>query len=196
MSRRRLLIALGAVALVAVLVVGFTQAGAGDGDDDAPLLSLAEQRAQLAGAPPALAALHAKANTLVPADRAAMRRTLADLQAAGHPVVINKWASWCPPCRLEFPVFQRVGAKLGKQVAFLGLDSDDPADEARAFLDKMPVSYPSFEDRDTRIAQDLEAGRLFPTTVFIDAQGKRFVHQGPYEDDAALERDVRRYALQ
>lgn len=193
---RRPLIALGTVAVVAIVVVGILQASSGgSGGGDRPTLTPAQQRAQLAGAPPALAALHAQASELLPGDRATVRTKIADLQAAGYPVVINKWAAWCGPCRLEFPLFQRVSVKLGKQVAFLGLDSQDNAENARKFLAKTPLSYPSYEDRDTRVAQDLEAGRYFPTTVFIDAQGKRLVHQGSYVDDAALERDIRRYAL-
>jgi thiol-disulfide isomerase/thioredoxin len=196
MSRRTLL-ALGAVVVVvAVLVVGLTQAGSGSKGPDQAQLSPREQQRRLAGAPPELAALHAQASVLLPGDRATVRAKLAALQAAGRPVVINKWAAWCGPCRLEFPVFQRVSVALGKRVAFLGLDSDDNAAAARAFLKQTPLSYPSYEDRNTRVAQDLEAGKFYPTTVFIDARGQRLVHQGPYEDDATLERDVRRYALQ
>ena len=48
----------------------------------------------------------------------AFRRQLAALR--GYPVVVNKWASWCGPCRFEFPFFQRLVTKRGKQVAFLG----------------------------------------------------------------------------
>lgn len=192
---RRLLLALGALAVVAVMAIGLAQAGSDSDDADEPTLSAAQQRTMLAGAPPALAALHAQGGALLPGSRTAVRKRLADLQAAGHPVVINNWAAWCGPCRLEFPIFQRVSAKLGKQVAFLGVDTNDDADAARAFLDTIPLSYPSYEDRTSRIAQDLEVGRAFPSTVFIDARGRHTVHQGPYVDDDALEQAIRRYAL-
>jgi len=195
MSRRRLLVLGAAVAVIAVVIVGVVQAGGGSKGGDGPKLSLAQQRAELQGAPAELAALHAQASELLPTDSKTLTARIAALRAAGHGVVINKWAAWCGPCRLEFPVFQRVSVKLGKQVAFLGLDSNDNADDARSFLRQLPLSYPSYEDRSARIAQQLQAGKFFPTTVFIDPRGRRTVHQGPFNDDVSLEQAIRRYAL-
>ena len=76
------------------------------------------------------------------------RRLDARLAALkGYPVVINKWASWCVPCKEEFGAFQRVSAEYGRRVAFLGIDSEDPKRaDARAFLKSFPVSYPSYYD--------------------------------------------------
>jgi thiol-disulfide isomerase/thioredoxin len=193
-SRQRLLLSLGAVAVAAILAIGLVEALDSSTTPAPATLSLAEQRRLLAGAPAPLAALHAQASELLGGGRAAVRSRLTELR--GYPVVINKWASWCGPCRLEFPVFQRVSVKLGKRVAFLGLDGgNDATGAARRFLRKVPLSYPSYEDPKERAARDQQAGSLYPTTVFIDARGHRTVHQGPYEDDATLERDIRRYAL-
>ena len=195
MSRRRLVIGLITAAVLAVLVVGLTQAGSKSKKADQASMSLAEQRAELAGAPAPLAALHAQASRLLESGPTAFRRRLAVLRAAGYPVVVNKWAAWCPPCRLEFPVFQRLAVKYGKQVAFVGLDGHDSTGQARTFLRQVPLSYPSYSDPNERAAHTLGAGTLYPTTVFIDAKGNRTTHQGGYTDDAALERDIRRYAL-
>ncbi len=52
----------------------------------------------------------------------------------GYPVVVNKWASWCPPCRAEFPYFQSQAIKRGKEVAFLGVDGNDNDADAKEFL--------------------------------------------------------------
>ena len=82
-------------------------------------------RPRLSRSPPALAALHAQANEIVAGGLPALRARLAALH--GTPVVINKWASWCEPCREEFGVFQRVSVSRGRQVAFLGIDSEDTA---------------------------------------------------------------------
>jgi thiol-disulfide isomerase/thioredoxin len=193
MPSRRLVLILGSVAVAAVLVIGLTQAGSKPGTTEKPKLSLAEQRRLLAGAPAPLADLHAQASRLLGGGRKAVRQRLRAL--AGHPIVINKWASWCPPCRLEGPVFGRVGAKLGRQVAFVGLDGKDNTGDARRFLSQDPVSYPSYLDPDEAIARMLKAGGFYPTTVFIDRHGNRTVHQGGYTDDAKLEQDIRRYAI-
>jgi thiol-disulfide isomerase/thioredoxin len=195
MSRKPVFIGLGALALVAVVVVGLLQAGGGSAADHGPPVPTpAEARAKLAGAPPPLAALHDQMGKLVETSVKDVEARLRDLR--GHPVVVNKWASWCAPCRLEFPVFQRVSVTLGKDVAFIGLDSNDVQSGAAQFLRDNPTSYPSFVDPHSKIARRLGAGDFFPTTLFYDKQGKQqFVHQGGYTEDAKLLADVRRYAL-
>ena len=64
------------------------------------------------------------------------RRACEELR--GHPVVINKWASWCDPCRAEFPAFQRVATERGREVAFLGLNAKDSRRPAERFLAAVP----------------------------------------------------------
>jgi thiol-disulfide isomerase/thioredoxin len=151
-------------------------------------------RAAFAGSPAPLQALHAQASALLTTDPAAFRTRLAGLR--GFPVVINKWASWCGPCRQEFPAFQRAAVTFGRQVAFIGLDSFDNAGNARTFLHEFPVTYPSFADPDNKVANALRAGAFFPTTLFFDASGKlSYTHQGGYSNATALETDIRRYAL-
>src|SRR5690349_17725735 len=121
---KRALFVLGAVALVVVLVIGLTQAGgkedSGGGQDG---FDLARAKQQLAGAPAPLAALHDQADELLPGGAAAFRARLRELR--GHPVVINKWASWCGPCRAELPILQQVSTERGKQIAFVGLNARD-----------------------------------------------------------------------
>ena len=67
----------------------------------------------------------------------------------------NVWASWCGPCRLEFPILQKLSARYGKQVAFVGVNSQDSDDAASTFLEEAPVSYPSYTDPDGKIADSL-----------------------------------------
>src|SRR6195952_2442439 len=191
---RRLLYAIGAVAVVVMVVVGLTQTGTKNEAPKPDRFDLAAARQALNGSPAPLAQLHAQSSKLVAADQQAYKAQIAALK--GHPIVVNKWASWCGPCRAEFPVLQATATKFGKQVAFVGLDSNDNDADATKFLSHFPVPYPSLVDRNSRIAQSLGIGRNFPTTVYYDAGGKvSYIHQGPYTSDAGFAADIKRYAL-
>lgn len=146
----------------------------------------------LAGAPPPLAALHEQGNELLGGGLDALEARVAALR--GFPVVVNVWASWCGPCRFEFPHFQELSAELGKEVAFLGVDSDDSSAAATTFLEQYPVPYPSYSDPEKEIWDELELLGL-PATAFYDETGALVhVKQGGYADVEALRADVERYA--
>ena len=149
--------------------------------------------AALAGAPAPLAKLHEQENQLLNGGRRAFVARLAELR--GHPVVVNKWASWCGPCRAEFPFFQEQAIERGKRVAFLGVDSHDNAGDAREFLEQYPVTYPSYKDPDLDIAAEIKAVAAFPSTVFYDSKGKiAHVKVGGYAKEQQLAEDIERYA--
>ena len=179
--------------LAAALALAAVMAGCGQAPrSSAP--SPAEVRAAFAGSPPSLAALHASANRLVGGDPAAFHRVLATLR--GYPVVINKWGSWCGPCRFEFPYFQQVSVRFGRRVAFLGLDGADNPGDAKDFLRRFPVTYPSYQDPHEDIARSLHVPNGYPETLFLDGQGRvNYIHQGAYPSLSALVTDIRRYAL-
>jgi cytochrome c biogenesis protein CcmG, thiol:disulfide interchange protein DsbE len=175
------------ISVCAVLV-----AGCGSHPKSAAPSKAAEEKA-LAGSPPALASIHKEGSQLVGGGTDAFKQRLATLR--GHGVVVNKWAAWCGPCRQEFPVFQQASVKFGKNVAFLGVDSNDNNGDAKTFLKQFPVSYPSYSDPNLKIAETMNAVGAFPTTVIYDSQGKiANTHIGPYTSDAALAADIRRYA--
>ncbi len=190
---RRAIAPLAALALVAVLVIGLTQAG-GDSDRDtaAPAFDVDNAKKQLAGAPAPLAALYEQSNTILDGGVTAFEARIDGL--AGHPAVVNKWASWCRPCRAEFPVFQQVAAERGKEIAFLGINGADKRPAAEKFLAERPLPYPSYEDPDEDIARKLKVPKFFPMTLFVDANGKTaFIKSGEYTSRADLEADIDRY---
>ena len=187
---KRALMLLGAVALGVVLVIGLTQAGgSGEPDSAEPGFDLAQAQRELEGAPAPLAALHAQANELLDGGPDALEARLRELR--GHPVVINKWASWCGPCRAELPIFQEVSTERGKEIAFLGVNARDKRPTAERFAARYPVPYPSYEDPGEAIARALKAPSNFPVTLFVDAEGETvFTHQGGYRSAADLRADI------
>jgi cytochrome c biogenesis protein CcmG, thiol:disulfide interchange protein DsbE len=189
---RPLLLVLGTLALVAVVVIGLAQAGGDEEPQETTTFDLAQAQRELAGAPAPLAALYEQPNTILEGGRQAFERRLRQLE--GHPAVINKWASWCGPCRAEFPILQQVATERGKEIAFLGINAEDKRPAAEEFLRERPLPYPSYEDPDEEIAKELEAGKYFPLTVFVDEQGKTaFIKAGEYTSRAELEADIDRY---
>ena len=149
--------------------------------------------AELAGSPHPLATLHGEAGQLLGASASLP----AELQALrGYPVVLNAWASWCPSCRSEFPLFASAAARYGRQVAFLGNDTNDySTSDARGFLASHPVSYPSFRGSLSQLTALAQIEGL-PTTIFLNSAGRVVhVHIGAYETQTTLAQDVERYAL-
>ena len=106
--------------------------------------------------------------------------------------MVNKWASWCGPCRFEFPCFQSLAEKRGGEIAFLGVDSNDSDGAAKHFLSELPLPYPSYSDPDLQIAQDLGGPpQAFPATAFYDRSGELvFTHPGVYANEQDLTADV------
>jgi thiol-disulfide isomerase/thioredoxin len=148
----------------------------------------------LAGSPPPLAALHRQADQLLSGGSEAYERRIASMR--GYPVVVNIWASWCGPCRFEFPILQKLSAAYGKRVAFLGVDSQDSDDAARTFLSEAPVPYPSYTDPGEQIKNSVGASFGFPDTAFYDRGGNLvYLKQGPYSHVSELLGDIRDCAL-
>ncbi|WP_099561021.1 TlpA family protein disulfide reductase [Stenotrophomonas maltophilia] len=96
--------------------------------------------------------------------------------AAGRPLLINVWASWCAPCVEEMPELARFAATQGDNgVQVLGL-ALDTADGVRGFLQRIPVDYPIVVEtpgpRDASVQLGNTQG-LLPYSVLFDAQGRR-----------------------
>lgn len=94
------------------------------------------------------------------------------------PVIINFWASWCPPCREEAPRLERTWRAYKKQgVVFVGVDIQDPEDYARAYIREFDITYPNGPDTAGKITIDYGVVGI-PVTFFVDREGviaRRFV---------------------
>ena len=144
--------------------------------------------------PPALAENRAQANEIIDGSTEALEAKLADLR--GHPVVVNQWGSWCPPCRAEFPFFAESAEAHAADVAFVGVDIQDDRGAAEAFLEEFPTPYPHIFDEDTNAVRSIEWRGVSPTTWFIDEQGE-VLHQRPgaYPGREELEADIESFLL-
>lgn len=180
---------LASLVLFSVALAGCGAAQGGDYGGQHPDYARA-----LAGSPAPLAALHRQADRLLGGGQEAYEGRLAALR--GYPAVVNFWASWCGPCRFEFPLLQKAAAAEGKQVAFLGVDVSDSDDSASTFLEEAPVPYPSYTDPGKDIADGVGASLGLPDTAFYDRDGKlTYLKQGPFHDLAELRAEVRRHAV-
>jgi cytochrome c biogenesis protein CcmG, thiol:disulfide interchange protein DsbE len=97
--------------------------------------------------------------------------TLSDLR--GKPVVLNIWATWCPPCREEMPAIEKVYRsykELGLVVIGLNLTSQDSEQAISDFVQELGLTFPIALDRDGSVGNRYRPPGL-PTTYFIDSQG-------------------------
>lgn len=182
---------------LALAAIGLCLAAAGCGNQTAqapPSPDAVRQfKPDLSRADPRLKRIYGQASLLLTGGRAAYDRRIAELR--GLPIVVNKWGSWCGPCRAEFPLFQRAAKANGGKIAFLGVNVNDGRGPAREFLRARPVPYPSYVDERLFISQLLPPAAGAPSTGFYDAGGKlSHVKVGEYKSLAQLTADIRLYA--
>ena len=111
----------------------------------------------------------------------------------GKPIVVNFWASWCGPCKMEMPDFNEKYLEIGDEVTFLMVNMTDGSREtvdiASAFIAEQGYSFPVFYDTASSAALTYGVYSL-PTTFFIDAQGNAIAQATGAIDAATLQKGI------
>lgn len=102
----------------------------------------------------------------------------------GKVVLLNFWASWCPPCLREMPSMERLKQKMaGRPLEIVALNSAETAEEVNAYLSRMALTFPILLDPDGSNTRRWKVFAL-PTSLLLDAEGRiRYVLTGPIEWD-------------
>jgi len=158
---------LAAVVMTCAMMTWFLVSGAG-------LWALATKpssnRLSVSGDPPEVGAA---------TNRSATDFTLRDLhgnqvslrQFSGQPVVVNFWATWCPPCRAEVPHLVEAYEREGGEVVFLAISVDEPAGTVRRFAEKNGMPFIILLDDGGKVASNHKV-RGIPVTLFISREGE------------------------
>jgi cytochrome c biogenesis protein CcmG/thiol:disulfide interchange protein DsbE len=104
--------------------------------------------------------------------------SLADYR--GRPVLLNAWASWCPPCKGEMPLLERAHRRMQRDGGtVLGIDVQDDRQSALSFLRRKGVTFPSLRDRDRSYVHRLGVTG-YPESFLIDRDGRVVaLYRGP-----------------
>lgn len=189
-------------AVLGVLLLAVVVLLAACGGSDAPpvaKLSAAEVQAKLAEPAPGATAAQRQiedeaGQALSGGDDPAATLDARLKELRGTPVVVNIWGDWCVPCKEEMPIFQRVALAQRGQVAFLGVATTSSREKTEAYLrDQIAMPYPSILDDGGAVNLGTGVDSV-PKTLFYDRAGKRTIHVGPYDSEAALLKDIERYA--
>ena len=117
--------------------------------------------------------------------------TLSGLR--GRPMIVNVWASWCPPCIAEMPLLQEASVDLAGEVLVLGIDMTDRSSSALELLGTLGVTFASVVDERGQIRGPLTIPGP-PVTFFVDADGRiTGRHDGSIPDAASLDRLIETY---
>jgi len=109
----------------------------------------------------------------------------------GRPMIVNFWASWCEPCRTEFPLLADAHERYGDDLEIVGVLFRDITSDARRFAEERDVEWALVDDDDALVAQAFGV-RSLPETFFVAADGTVVGHIFGFTTERGLEREVKR----
>lgn len=109
----------------------------------------------------------------------------------GKVVIVDFWASWCEPCKIELPALNALHKKFKGKVMIVGINVDDDINEAKSFLKEHGVSFPLAYDKDKKMVTTLEISTM--PTSFILSEGKIVkIHSGfRAGDEKKIEEEIK-----
>ncbi len=116
------------------------------------------------------------------------RQRLSDLQ--GKVVVLDFWATWCPPCEIQAPILDRIARNHPEDVVVLGINVGEPPEVVKRHVLQKGLSYPMLADLEGDVQGLYRAGTL-PTLVVIDREGKVVHYVQSVVREETLERAIR-----
>jgi thiol-disulfide isomerase/thioredoxin len=189
-SRRSAWLAMGAVALA----LGLLYLAPGSEDHSAAIAPATTQDGAITADP------DAAADAMATGKPAPLQFTLKDMNGVdvklasfkGKVILINFWATWCPPCQKEIPDLIDLQQQYGKDLVVLGISIDDPLDKLKPYATAKHVNYPMLMGKDRQDVEDA-FGPFFgiPVSVFVDRDGKIWKrHSGAATKDQ-FEREIK-----
>ncbi|GJM39998.1 MAG: hypothetical protein DHS20C20_02800 [Ardenticatenaceae bacterium] len=102
-------------------------------------------------------------------------------QFAGQPVIINFWATWCAPCRIEMPELEAAfHAYADDNLVILALDQQESGEDVASFFDELGLSFTAVLDDEGTVSERYGVASILPTTFFINGAGQvTAIHRGP-----------------
>ena len=88
----------------------------------------------------------------------------------GKPVVVNFWATWCPPCRAEMPLLEKYAQKYSKDLVLVGVNQLESHETVHSFIAEFGIHFPIVLD-ENGVAARLYYTQSYPVTFFISAEG-------------------------
>jgi cytochrome c biogenesis protein CcmG/thiol:disulfide interchange protein DsbE len=94
----------------------------------------------------------------------------SNLDFQGRPVIINFWATWCGPCKLEMPILQKIRQEYDGKISLVAVNFEEPRETVKQFLTQNKIEVPVLLDETGSMANSYGI-HAFPVTYFIDAKG-------------------------
>lgn len=111
----------------------------------------------------------------------------------GKPIILNFWASWCPPCKSEMPDFESMYQKYGEDIHFVMINLTDgqreTVESGAAYAEAQGFTFPVYFDSDLDAANNYQVYSV-PMTYFLDAEGYAIARASGAIDAATLERGI------